>query len=149
MMGLLLVFGVLVLDLGSKYWVSAAMNVYDSITLIPGILNITFVHNTGAAFSLLEGRLMLFQVFTILAVMGLIYFAFSLRKNRFSYLVIMATVGGALGNLYDRVRLGYVRDFIDVKFFAVFNIADIFIVLGMITMAIGLLFFEEKMVRRS
>ncbi|QRN86853.1 signal peptidase II [Clostridia bacterium] len=143
-MSIFLVLGLLALDLFTKYLVSQSLVLYQSIPVIKGWLHITFVHNTGAAFSMLEGKLLLFQIFTILAILGLGIVAYSMRKDRITYYIILVTLAGALGNLYDRIRFGYVRDFIDVKFFAVFNVADIFIVLGMIALVARLLYLEKK-----
>lgn len=144
MTSILLIAGLLALDLVSKYVVSQWIPLQHSIPVINGLFHITNVHNTGAAFSMLQGKLLLFQIFTGLAVIGLMYMAYSMRQDRLTYYIIMVTLAGALGNLYDRLVFGFVRDFLDVKFFAIFNIADIFIVLGMIALAARLLFLEKN-----
>lgn len=144
MTSILLIAGLLALDLASKYVVSQWIPLQHSIPVINGLFHITNVHNTGAAFSMLQGKLLLFQIFTGLAVIGLMYMAYSMRQDRLTYYIIMVTLAGALGNLYDRLVFGFVRDFLDVKFFAIFNIADIFIVLGMIALAARLLFLEKN-----
>jgi signal peptidase II len=144
MTSILLVIGLLALDLVTKYVVNLQIPLRHSIPVINGLFHITNVHNTGAAFSMLQGKLLLFQVFTGLAVMGLIFVAYSMRQDRLTYYIIMVTLAGALGNLYDRIVFGFVRDFLDVKFFAIFNVADIFIVLGMIALAARLLYLEKN-----
>lgn len=144
MISILLVLGLLAMDLLTKYWVSHSLALYQSIPLINGWLHITFVHNTGAAFSMLEGKLVLFLAFTILAILGLCIVAFSMRKDRITYYIILVTLAGALGNLYDRIVFGFVRDFIDVTFFAIFNVADMYIVVGMITLVVRLLYLEKE-----
>lgn len=144
MTSILLIAGLLALDLVSKYVVSQWIPLHHSIPVINGLFHITNVHNTGAAFSMLQGKLLLFQIFTGLAVIGLMYMAYSMRQDRLTYYIIMVTLAGALGNLYDRLVFGFVRDFLDVKFFAIFNIADIFIVLGMIALAARLLYLEKN-----
>ncbi len=144
MTSILLIAGLLALDLASKYVVSQWIPLQHSIPVINGLFHITNVHNTGAAFSMLQGKLLLFQIFTGLAVIGLMYMAYSMRQDRLTYYIIMVTLAGALGNLYDRVVFGFVRDFLDVKFFAIFNVADIFIVLGMIALAARLLYLEKN-----
>ena len=143
MIGMALVLALLALDLFTKHFISMNMALYESIPLIENLVHITYVHNRGAAFSLLEGRLLLFQIFTGLAVVGLLTFAFMMRRDKLTYYIILTTLAGALGNLYDRLVFGYVRDFIDVRFFAVFNIADIFIVVGMIALVVRLVFLEK------
>lgn len=131
------------LDLSTKLWVHQSLYMNQSIPIIPGWLRITRVENTGAAFSMLEGQMVFFKVFTIIAIAGLVYAAYRFRRDKILFFSLLVAIAGAIGNLYDRVVFGYVRDFIDVPFFAIFNVADIFIVLGMIVMAIRILFFEE------
>ena len=146
MISILLIIGLLALDLTTKYLVNQSIPLHGSIPLIEGWFHITNVHNTGAAFSMLQGRLLLFQIFTGLAIVGLGIVAYTMREDKLTYYIIVATIGGALGNLYDRIAFGYVRDFLDVKFFAIFNVADIFIVLGMIALT-GRLIYLEKLER--
>lgn len=138
------VAGLLALDLFSKYWVHARLEIYQSWVFIPGLLEITRVNNRGAAFGILQGRQVFFLIFTFLALFVLIWVFFRFRKDRILCWSFLLTIGGALGNLYDRLAFGYVRDFVNVPFFAVFNLADAFIVLGMLTISIRFLFFEDN-----
>jgi len=107
------------------------------ISIIKNIFYLTYVKNDGAAFSILETQRILLIVLSILALAFLIYYITKKDKNGIGYFFL---VGGILGNLIDRIFLGYVIDFIGISSFPIFNIADIFIVLG----AIFVIFEKEK-----
>lgn len=124
----------LCLDICSKQLVVHFMDVGQSISIIPRFFSLTYVKNRGIAFSMLEGNLV-FIIFLSLLIIGGIFFSIRFKKlswsESFCYALI---VGGAIGNLIDRVIYGYVIDFFDFTLFgyemAIFNVADIFIVLG-------------------
>ncbi len=124
----------LCLDICSKQLVVRFMDVGQSISIIPRFFSLTYVKNRGIAFSMLEGNLV-FIIFLSLLIIGGIFFSIRFKKlswsESFCYALI---VGGAIGNLIDRVIYGYVIDFFDFTLFgyemAIFNVADIFIVLG-------------------
>ncbi len=124
----------LCLDVFSKQLVVHFMEVGQSISIVPHFFSLTYVKNRGIAFSMLEGNL-LFVIFLSLMIIGGIFFFIRFKKlswsESFCYALI---VGGAIGNLLDRVIYGYVIDFFDFTLFgyemAIFNVADIFIVLG-------------------
>ena len=124
----------LCLDICSKQLVVRFMDVGQSISIIPRFFSLTYVKNKGIAFSMLEGNLV-FIIFLSLLIIGGIFFSIRFKKmswgESFCYALI---VGGAIGNLLDRVIYGYVIDFFDFTLFgyemAIFNVADIFIVLG-------------------
>ena len=124
----------LCLDICSKQFVVRLMDVGQSISVIPHFFSLTYVKNEGIAFSMLEGKLW-FIIFLSLLIIGGIFFSIRFKKmswsESFCYALI---VGGAIGNLIDRVIYGYVIDFFDFTLFgyemAIFNVADIFIVLG-------------------
>lgn len=124
----------LCLDICSKQLVVRFMDVGQSISIIPRFFSLTYVKNRGIAFSMLEGNLV-FIIFLSLLIIGGIFFSIRFKKlswgESFCYVLI---VGGAIGNLIDRVIYGYVIDFFDFTLFgyemAIFNVADIFIVLG-------------------
>lgn len=144
LLGLLLAFLVVVLDQGSKYWVTAVFEYGERYEVLP-IFNLTLVHNHGAAFSFLSdagGWQRWF--FTVMALGVSCYLVVWLMRlspqQKIQSVAIGLILGGAVGNLWDRVVLGYVVDFIDVHWkhhhWPVFNIADSAITLG----AIGLLY---------
>lgn len=136
---------VLVLDQLSKFWVVANFELYQSIELMP-YLNLTYVHNKGAAFSFLSSaggwQRWFFTVVSIVAVVVLLVWLKRLKPVEKLLAVSMSLIlGGAVGNLYDRVAYGYVIDFLDAYYqqwhWPVFNIADSAIVLG-----VGLMLLE-------
>lgn len=134
----------LVIDQITKIIIDTNMQLHDSFPVIAfgetQVLNITYERNTGAAFSILEGKQLFLIIITSLIMIGIAYLMLSKRIKKTSYLWCTALIlSGGLGNLIDRVTRGFVVDFIDVKIinFAVFNVADICAVVG----AIGLFVF--------
>lgn len=125
------------IDQLSKGLINVYMNLNDSITLINNFFNLTYVHNYGAAFSMFEGARILFIIITIVAL-NIIYLFFIKDKELKKYEIIIYSMllGGIIGNLIDRVMYGYVIDFLDFIIFdydfAIFNIADSFIVISVI-----------------
>jgi signal peptidase II len=111
------------------------------ISIIRDIFYFTYVKNNGAAFSLLTSKVILLVILSMLALIFLIYFITKYNKKNIGYFFL---IGGIIGNLIDRIFLGYVIDFIGINIFnysfPIFNIADIFIVLG----AIFVIFEKEK-----
>ncbi|HOB28191.1 MAG: signal peptidase II [Bacillota bacterium] len=125
---------VVLLDQLTKYLVASTMEVGQSFSLIEDFLAITYVRNPGAAFGVLPYRTA-FLIIVTLIVVGLIVYFYHVLPASYTLLRLgMALqLGGALGNLIDRVRNVFVVDFIDLKFFPpVFNLADLFIVIGVI-----------------
>ena len=111
------------------------------IDVIKNFFYLTFVKNEGAAFSILENRVFFLAILGVFALVAIIYFITKYNKNNIGYFFL---VGGLIGNLIDRIFLGYVIDFIGFNIFSysfpIFNIADIFIVLG----AIFIIFEKDK-----
>ena len=121
----------LILDQLTKAWVIHSVEPADSIPLLPPILHLTYVQNTGAAFGLFKGSGMLLIVLSI-GVAAWITGVFlrggpSHRLSRWGCALIL---GGAVGNLIDRLRFGYVVDFFDLRVWPVFNVADSAITIG-------------------
>ncbi len=114
-----------------KALVVAAIPASASISIIPGVFSLTHVQNTGVAFGLFAGAS---PLVTVLAALTLIFLLFYNRGRQIgtdaAWPGIAAMAGGAAGNLIDRVRLGYVVDYLDVQVWPVFNLADVAIVLG-------------------
>lgn len=127
------------IDQLSKGLINICMNLNQSIEIIPNFLNLTYVHNTGAAFSILKGARWFF-IITAIIVLNIIYLFFIRDKQlKDSEIVIYSLlISGIIGNLIDRVVFGYVIDFIDVNIFdfAIFNLADSFIVIAVILLII-------------
>ena len=121
----------LVADQATKALLAVSMTPGQSLPLIPQVLHLTYVQNTGAAFGLLKGYQALFIVFSILVIAWLIR---ELRGTPAPRLLWGGALvwGGAAGNLIDRMRLGYVVDFIDCRVWPVFNVGDSAITVGVI-----------------
>ena len=121
-----IVLAVLFLDQSSKYIVSKNLYLGEGIPVIKGILHFTLVHNRGAAFGMLKEQAYLF-IFTSLLAIILIYFSLRGRqRKRISIYTLSLSLiaAGATGNLIDRVLFGYVIDFLDLRIWPVFNVAD-------------------------
>ena len=140
----IVVFSVLILDRITKYWAMNFLN--EPRIFIPNILQWRYCKNTGVAFSALSDTGVL--VIWLSAIMLALLAVYLLRKPQISKVVqfcLWAVLAGGLSNLYDRIRWGFVVDFIELLFvnFAVFNIADCFITVGA-TLAACLLFFRKE-----
>ena len=132
------------LDQITKYLVYSNMYLGESIPE-NGLLRITYARNTGTAFSLFRshGELLLF-LSVLVALFFTIYFIFIEKPKIFMRLFISLVVAGALGNIIDRIRFGYVNDFIDVGFWPIFNIAD-----SSITIAITIYILDALILSRN
>ena len=121
----------LFLDQASKIAVYLSMVQGESIPLLPPVLYLTCVYNSGAAFGLLANKTTLLIGITLILAAGFVlaYRMLPLGRVLVRYGVALI-IGGTLGNLLDRVRLGYVVDFLDLRFWPVFNLADVAIVTG-------------------
>ncbi len=122
-------------------------NIPPDVPVIDGLFHLTYVQNTGAAWSMLEGArwlfVALFAVLTVLVVWE--YFKKPLPFSKFDRWCIAAIYGGGMGNIIDRIFRGYVVDMIEVEFisFPVFNVADCFITCGCIALMVSLFFFNK------
>ena len=131
----------LIIDIISKIVVSKLMNVYDSIILIKDFFYITYVRNTGAAWSIFEGRVLWLIIISLMIITFIIYYVFkNIPKNKVEFVGYSLVLGGAFGNLLDRIIYGYVVDFLDFYIFGydypIFNLADSFIFIGVILVII-------------
>ena len=143
-------FGVAVvaLDQLTKYLTVSNILLGHDVPAIQGLFHFTYVHNYGAAFSSFSGARWFF-VALFLVFLGLVIWEFSKKSMPFTKLerwCIVSILAGGLGNVIDRVRLGYVIDMIEVDFmeFAIFNVADCFITCGCILLMVSLVFFNKK-----
>ena len=134
------VFAVLVilLDQFIKRWVLLTLALHESANLIPGVIGLTHVQNTGAAFSILADQRWLLIGIACIASLLLIAILLRYDDGFWGTLGLASVLGGTIGNLIDRISYGYVIDIFEFKFmnFAIFNIADLFITLGGITFLI-------------
>lgn len=121
-----------------------------AVTLVPGVLDLRFVRNTGSAFGLFQGGSDWLKIVAILAVALLaVYFVREARHDWLLSLALGLQVGGALGNIIDRFQHGYVVDFIDFPRFPTFNIADSAITIGVILLMYGLMFRDTLHARHA
>ena len=134
-------------DQWTKYLVVKNIPLYAYVKAIPKLFHFTYVQNTGAAFSALEGMQWLFVLIFAVLTVAIVweYFKNSMKFSKFEWWCIVSIYAGGLGNMIDRVRLGYVVDMIQTKFmdFPVFNVADCFITCGCIAMMVSLVFFNK------
>ena len=144
----LFVGGIVAADQITKYLTVANIGLYADVPFLPGLLQLTYVQNTGAAFSYFECQqwlfALIFAVFTGMIIWE--FFRKSTGFTTFEWWCIAAIYGGGLGNVIDRVRLGYVVDMIEVDFmnFPVFNVADCFITCGCIALIVHMAFFNKS-----
>ncbi|WP_024620681.1 signal peptidase II [Metaclostridioides mangenotii] len=118
----------------------------STIPIINNIFHFTYVENRGAAFGMLQNNQIIFVVIALIASIFGMYYLCTKKIHIVGKIGIMLLISGALGNLIDRIRLGFVVDFLDFRIVwqYVFNIADVFVVVGTILLCIFILFFESK-----
>lgn len=133
------------LDQGSKTLIQMMMYHGESIPIAPPIFYLTYILNPGAAFGLLAYQTPLFVAVTVLLITVLLFSYNKLSRERYLLRYGLALIlGGALGNLSDRLRYGFVVDFLDFRIWPVFNLADMAIVAGACFLVWELLKSEEK-----
>lgn len=140
-----LILLIIILDFMTKIFLEG-----KSIALINGVIRFESVHNTGAAWSMLDGHIGLFVLFAVLFVMVVFLVDHKLKlENKWYFWGTVLMLAGAIANAFDRVVYGYVRDFIKLEFisFPIFNIADMALVIGTVLVSVFILFIykpEEK-----
>lgn len=147
MLATIVIVLLVLLDQVVKYLVKTNISLGGAVSFLPGILGLTHIHNTGAAFSMLSGARWFFVLLTVAFVIFGMWVLLTGRLRhplgKWSWVLVLA---GAIGNLIDRVLYGYVVDMFEVQFmhFAIFNVADIFVVVGGILFCIYYLFLHDK-----
>ena len=144
----LMALGIVAIDQYTKYLTVANIALGGHTEAVPGLFSFTYVQNTGAAWSSFEGMLWLFVLIFVLFTAAIIW-EFSKKRwgfTMFERWLIIAVYGGGMGNIIDRIRLGYVVDMINLDFmeFPVFNVADCFITCGCILLLVHLFFFNKS-----
>lgn len=128
----------------SKLWALGKLSKVGTIPVIDGIFHLTYVENRGAAFGVLQEKRMLFVLLTCAVLLFIVYFMYKNKGlNFYVKLALNIVVAGAIGNLADRIRLGFVVDMFDFRIWPVFNVADICVVTGGIMLAYIMLFKSE------
>lgn len=135
---------ILVIDLVSKKYLLEFLKGQPSLhyVLIPGFIDLRYSENTGAGFGLFKGNTTALIVITMIVMIGIFaYLVWAQKENMWLRISLIFVLGGGIGNLVDRLALGYVRDFFEFTFidFAIFNLADSFVTVGAIMLIIVLI----------
>ena len=141
---LAIIIGAVVLDQLTKWLTVVYLDYGQSFPLWQDVLHLTHHKNQGAAFGMLSDHRWVFMIFSTVAIIGLLIYLFRYPpKSRFVRIALAMIIGGGIGNMIDRIALGYVTDFIDFTLinFAVFNVADSFVTVGAF-MIIGYLLLD-------
>lgn len=127
----IVVIAVLVADRVTKVLCLQYLVPLGTVPVINGVFHLTYVENTGAAFGMLQGKNWFFIPAVILVSIVLVYLIWSMKDaSRYMRISLALILGGAIGNLIDRLWLGYVVDFLDFRVWPVFNVADSCVVVG-------------------
>lgn len=148
----LIIAGSIGLDQLTKWLAVTYLKGGDSFPLWEGVLHFTYVENTGAAFGIFKDQRWLFMVVSSVAIVLLIgYYFLGRPHDRLMTVALACVTGGGIGNMIDRILLGYVVDFIDFTLidFAVFNIADSFVCIGVGLMFLSLLHSARREAREQ
>ena len=138
---------VILFDQASKLFIQYKMKIGESIPVIKGIFHITYIENPRTSFGLFEYNTQFFVIAVLISVILviLIYKNIIFKKDPFMYIPLTLALGGAVGNLIDRVRIGgRVIDFLDFRIWPVFNFADTAIVCGMLILLVHILFHTSE-----
>ena len=132
---LLVALAIVLLDQASKEWVRAAFSLHESVPVLPGFFDLTHTRNTGAAWGMFSGQNLALSILAMAMLAALVLFRRNLLSpGRLHRVALGLLCGGILGNLFDRLRLDYVVDFLDFHFrgshFPAFNVADSAICVG-------------------
>lgn len=129
-----------ILDFTSKIFITTSFELNESVNIIDNFFSITYIRNTGAAFGILSGNTPLLILITFLILFLFIYYARTKTFSKIEEISYGLIIGGALGNLFDRIINNYVIDFFSFNIFGyeapIFNIADIFVVIGVFLLII-------------
>ena len=141
-LSIMTVFLVVLLDRLTKIFFTKILGEGESLPVIRNVLHMTLIHNTGIAFGLFKGQDFVFVVVPVIAIVLLVYniYYYKYNNGKLSYPYIVAIsliLGGAIGNLVDRIWYGHVIDFIDFRVWPVFNIADSAITVGAFIIALN------------
>ncbi len=143
----LILAAILGTDILVKLWAADVLAEQGSITIVKGVFNLTYVENTGVAFSLFQGKRVFLIILTIIALIAIAWAFFKgFLKGKWGRVTLVFIFAGALGNLIDRIVRGYVIDLFDfcLIHFPVFNVADIFLNVGAIMAVIYAVFIDKS-----
>lgn len=140
---------IIILDQFIKYLIQANIDLNHTIPIIDGVFHITYIQNTGAAFSILQNQTMLLIVMPFIITIIVLFYILKKRKTEhWALLLSMSLIaGGGIGNLIDRIAYGYVVDFFDFRVFPIFNVADISVCVGCGLLVIYMFLLEPKLIK--
>ena len=137
----IIIAAAVVLDIVSKQLVISGMELEQAISVIPGVFDLRYIRNYGAAFSIMQNKRIFLIAVTVVMMAALCVYAVKMgnRISKAERIALAMIVGGGIGNLIDRVFLGYVNDFLDIHIIPIFNVADCFVTVGCILLVIAVL----------
>lgn len=141
--------GIIILDFLVKLWARTDLSQIGSIPVWEGVFHLTYVENRGAAFGILQNKVWFFVIVALVAIPAIVYvFRKYQNLSKTLNLGLCFVLAGAVGNMIDRITLGFVVDFLDFRLidFPVFNIADIFVCVGAGLIAVFVIFIEDKLI---
>ncbi|SHJ57683.1 signal peptidase II [Tepidibacter formicigenes] len=143
-MNIILIILLIGLDQITKYFALKYLSQIGSISIIENIFNLTYVENKGAAFGILQNQKWFFVLVATSVVIFILYYLFYNKKlSIYTRISLILILSGAIGNLIDRVRLNFVVDFFDFIIWPVFNMADIYVVVGGILLSYTIISGKE------
>ncbi len=145
---IVLILLIILIDLATKSWTEATIGLGNQQIIIENFFNITIARNTGAAWSLFEGKMNFFYIMTIIALSVMFYGLFAAKKINWLFRIALCfMIAGTFGNFIDRIMFHYVRDFLDFIIFGydfpIFNVADMSLCFGVFLMIIDTFFNPE------
>lgn len=139
---------VFIIDILTKYYFESQFVINESKTIIDNFFSFHLVHNTGASWSILSGNTWILIILSFICLIFILKYMNDFKKSFWNTISFGFLLGGLLGNLFDRITKKYVIDFLSFKIFnynfPVFNVADIFIVCGVIMIIISIIKGEDK-----
>lgn len=136
-----------VVDQFTKYLTVQNIELYEVIEVVPKLLSFTYIQNTGAAWSILEGQMWFFYIVTVFVIAFLLYYLYTEAKtNRILGIILSVILAGTIGNFIDRLVFQYVIDMIKVEFikFPIFNVADMFLTVGVVVLMIYTIYEDRN-----
>jgi len=134
---LLIALVIFFVDQVSKFFISSNMFLGQSIPLINNIFHLTYIHNTGAGFGILKGRTLILVLISLFVIGYILYFIKDIKNNEKTLQILVGFIlGGTIGNLLDRLMYGSVIDFLDFRIWPIFNFADSFLTIGVISLIV-------------
>lgn len=130
-----------------KLYINGSLKLYEERSFIPHVLSITHIRNSGAAWSIMEGRTWFLVLLPVLMIAAALWFMYRSRNgSRLALISLGLVVGGGIGNLIDRVRMHEVIDYLKCELFdfPIFNFADVCVVVGAIMFCVYMIFFDES-----